>query len=224
MRPLQGSFIPTESKPLAGLKEVKRRTISAYVEAVHPGWDVTLDVDDQLIETNKADAQYCYEDYKTFQSAEVSWAETMLVLVDEFREGDVPASRDIARLVDEAYETLPPGPWRVKVRSDSVGSQQECLDCWQERGWQFAVSADMSRQLRKEIEALPAASWQMWEIERGGVIREWAEVPYVPTRQYERRVRIPVKSAAVSLQSGWRIGDSGRGGRVERSDAEQALV
>jgi hypothetical protein len=54
--PLQGSFIPTESKPLAGLKEVKRRTISAYVEAVHPGWDVTLDVDAQLIETNKADA------------------------------------------------------------------------------------------------------------------------------------------------------------------------
>jgi hypothetical protein len=33
----------------------------------------------------------------------------MLVLADEFREGDVPASRDIARLVDEAYETLPPG-------------------------------------------------------------------------------------------------------------------
>ena len=29
VRPLQGSFIPTESKPLAGLKEVKRRTISA---------------------------------------------------------------------------------------------------------------------------------------------------------------------------------------------------
>lgn len=83
----------------------------------------------------------------------------MLVLADEFREGDVPASRDIARLVDESYETLPPGPWRVKVRSDSAGYQQECLDRWQERGWRFAVSADMSRQLRKEIEALPAESW-----------------------------------------------------------------
>ena len=37
VRPLQGSFIPTESKPLAGLKEVRRRMISAYVEAIHPG-------------------------------------------------------------------------------------------------------------------------------------------------------------------------------------------
>ena len=78
--PLQGSFIPPESKPLAGLKEVRRRTIWAYVEAVHPGWEVTLDVDTQLIETTKANAQYCYEGYKAYQSAEVSWSETMLVL------------------------------------------------------------------------------------------------------------------------------------------------
>jgi len=40
VRPLQGSFIPPESRPLAGLKEVKRRTIWAYVEAGHLGWDV----------------------------------------------------------------------------------------------------------------------------------------------------------------------------------------
>lgn len=36
-QPLQGSFIPAESRPLAGLKEVSRRTVWAYVEAVHPG-------------------------------------------------------------------------------------------------------------------------------------------------------------------------------------------
>ena len=35
-QPLQGSFIPAESKPLLGLKAVNRRTIGAYVEAVHP--------------------------------------------------------------------------------------------------------------------------------------------------------------------------------------------
>ena len=37
-QPLQGSFLPPESKPLLGLKEVRRRTIWAYVETVHPGW------------------------------------------------------------------------------------------------------------------------------------------------------------------------------------------
>jgi hypothetical protein len=35
--PLQGSFIPPESKPLAALKEVKRRTVSSYIEVVYPG-------------------------------------------------------------------------------------------------------------------------------------------------------------------------------------------
>ncbi len=198
--PLQGCFIPPESKPLAGLKEVRRRTVWAYVEAVHPGWDVTMDVDAQLIETNKANAQYCYEGYKAFQPIEVSWAETMLVLADEFRNGNVPASKDIAQVVDEAYEMLPPGPWRVKVRSDSAGYQQPVLDRWQERGWQFAVSADMSQQLRQEIEALPAASWQMWKVERSGVIREWAEVPYVPTRQYERRDSQPYRYLAIRVK------------------------
>jgi len=124
-QPLQGSFIPPESKPLLGLKEVNRRTIWAYVEAVHPGWEVTLDVDAQLVETAKANAQYCYAGYKAFQPIEVGWAETMLVLGDEFRDGNVPAGKDVERVVDEAFAMLPPGPWRVRVRSDSAAYEQK---------------------------------------------------------------------------------------------------
>lgn len=199
-QPLQGSFLPPEPKPLVGLKEVRRRTIRAYVEAVHPGWDVTLDIDAQLVETTKANAQYCYDGYKAYHPIEVSWAETMLVLADEFREGNVPAFKDIGRLVDEAYEMLPPGPWRVKVRSDSAAYQQEVLDRWDGRGWEFAVSADMSQRLRQEIEHLPAESWQIWKVGRDGVIKEWAEVPYVPTRQYERRDSKPYRYLAVRLR------------------------
>jgi hypothetical protein len=97
------------------------------------------------METTKEGAQHCYEGYRAFQSAEVCWVETMLVLAGEFRQGNVPPSRDITRLVDEAYEMLPPGPWQVKVRSDSAAYQQEPLDHWHNRGWEFAVSADMSQ-------------------------------------------------------------------------------
>jgi hypothetical protein len=56
---LPGNFIPPESSPLAALKEVKQRTVSSYIEVVHPGGDVTLDVDVQLTETTKDGAQYC---------------------------------------------------------------------------------------------------------------------------------------------------------------------
>jgi len=58
----------------------------------------------------------------------------------------------------------------------------------------------MSRQLRQEIERLPADAWQVWKMEKGGVVREWAEVPYVPTRQYERRDSHPYRYLAVRLR------------------------
>jgi hypothetical protein len=199
-QPLQGSFIPPESKPLAGLNEVKRGTIWAYVEAVHPGWEVTLDVDAQLIETSKANARYCYEGYKAYHPIEVSWAETLLVLADEFRHGNVPAGKDIKRVVDEAFAMLPPGPWRVKVRSDSAAYQQQVLDHWDGLGWQFAVSADMSAQLKEEIEALPPDVWHLWKTDKEGVVREWAEVPYVPARRYEDKESRPYRYLVIRLR------------------------
>jgi len=119
-RPLQGSFLPPESSRLVGLRDVNRGVIWAYVEAVRPRWDVTFDIDAQLVGTSKANALYCYEGHKAFQPMEVSWAETGLVMADEFRDGNVPASKGIKQLVDESYEMLSPGPWQVWVRSDSA--------------------------------------------------------------------------------------------------------
>jgi hypothetical protein len=199
-QPLQGSFIPMESGPLAGLGEVNRRSIWAYVEAVHPGWDVTFDVDGQLVETSKADAKICYDGYKAFQPIQVCWAETMLIMGDEFRQGNVPASKDTIRVVDGAYAMLPPGPWRVFVRSDSAAYEQKVLDHWDSRNWQFAVSADMSRELKREIECLCPDAWQMWKMEKGGVVREWAEVPYVPARKYENKGSRPYRYLAIRVR------------------------
>ena len=199
-RPLQGAFIPPESRPSAGLKEINRREIWAYVEAVRPGCEVTFDIDAQLVETSKENARYCYEGYKAFQPIEVTWAETGLVMADEFREGNVPASRDIKRLVDESYDMLPPGSWEVRVRSDSAAYEQKNLDHWHNRGWKFAVSADMSLQLKQEIEALPVESWKVWKEEKRGIVREWAEVPYVPSKRYERKDTAPYRYVAIRVR------------------------
>ncbi len=187
-RPEQGSFLPPESAGLEGLAVANQRVITAYVGQVHPARDVTLDVDAHVVETAKADAKVCYEGYPAFQPLEVCWAETRLVLADEFREGNVPASKDIKRLVDQAYAVLPAGEWRVSVRSDSAAYEPEgILDHWHQRGWAFAVSADMTRQLRAAIEALPEAAWRSWKREGRGKVREWAEVPYVPSRVNEKK-------------------------------------
>jgi len=108
-------------------------------------------------------------------------------------------------MVDEAFAMLPSGPWQVKVRSDSAAYEQEVLDHWQDRHWGFAVSADMSPQLKQEIERLPADAWHMWRVEKGkaekgGVVREWAEVPFVPARRYEDKESRPYRYLAIRVR------------------------
>lgn len=191
-RPAQGAFLPVESAGLAGLRQVSLRVVRAYVQAVRPKGSVVLDVDAHFVETAKEGARVCYEGYKAEQAMVVSWAETHLVLADEFREGNVPPSMHIEEQVDLAYEALPPEAlpekeWQVCVRSDSAAYEQDTLDHWHERKWRFAVSADMSPQLRAAIEALPEEEWQPWAQEGHGQLREWTEVPYVPSRRQESK-------------------------------------
>ena len=190
-RPAQGSFIPAESAALAGLRAVVEHGVRAYVAAVQPGESVTLDVDAHLVESSKRSALPTYEGYRGYQPLLVAWAEQGLVLADEFRDGNVPASSGIQALVDQAFASLPTRaagePWRVGVRSDSAASEQDTLDHWERRRWRFAVSADMSRQLRAAIVALPPDAWRPWAAEARGRVREWAEVAYVPSRKSETK-------------------------------------
>lgn len=226
-RPLQGSFLPAESKYLTGLGELKRQVVWAYIQTVLPGtwlipesqWPslgigqpgnkakpipwVTLDIDAHLVETHKEGAKLCYEGYPAFQPAIITWAETGLILVDEFREGNVPASVGIKELVDKAYAMLPPGSWRIRIRSDSAAYEQDNLDHWDGNHWLFYVSADMTPQLKAEIEALPAEAWQPWKEDKQRetrAIREWAEVPYVPSRKSEKKDSKPYRYVAIRLR------------------------
>ncbi len=226
-RPLQGSFLPPESRYLGGLHEVNRKVIWAYVKTLlPPSWQipqsqweaagvgragkdgkpipwVTLDIDAHLVETHKEGARPCYEGYTAFQPMIVTWAETRLILVDEFREGNVPASAGIIKLVNKAYAVLPPGSWRLRIRSDSAAYEQDNLDEWNEKHWEFAVSADMTPQLKAEIEALPPEAWQPWKEQRGkesDIIREWAEVAYVPGKRTEKKDCQPNRYVSVRIR------------------------
>jgi hypothetical protein len=133
----------------------------------------------------------------------VTWAETHLVAADQFRDGNVPAGKGIAELVDEAYEGLPARPegWVVRVRSDSAAYDQRVLDHWDSRGWHFAVSADMTKQLRAEIDRVLPQEWHPWEVEKGGFVREWAEVAFVPHRAGEKKDAKPYRYLAIRIRS-----------------------
>ena len=103
-------------------------------------------------------------------------------------------------MVDEAVAMLPAGEWKIKIRSDSAAYDQAILDHWNGNHWGFGVSADMCKQLKQEIEHLPDNAWQLWKTDKGGIIREWAEVPYVPYRGYEKKDSQPYRYVAVRLR------------------------
>jgi hypothetical protein len=200
-RPAQGSFIPMESAGLAGLREVLVTAVRAFVSAVPVSDAVTLDVDAHLVESSKATALRTYEGFRGYQPAIVSWAEQGLVMADQFRDGNVPASVGLRDLVDEAYAALPSGrQWQVSVRSDSAAYESDLLDHWAGRRWRFAVSADMSPQLRAEVVGLPNDAWTELSVESDGFVREWAEVPFVPSRASERKDSVPYRYVAIRVR------------------------
>ncbi|MCC7105373.1 MAG: transposase [Chloroflexi bacterium] len=219
-RPTQGSFIPPESAGLAGLRAVVQHTTRNSVAATGPGPAATLDVDAHLVESSKRSALPTYEGYRGYQPLLVAWAESGLVLADEFWDGNVPAASKIKELVDEAAASLPARadgqPWQISVRSDSAAYEQANLDHWQGRGWRFAVSADVSQHPRAEILKLPLEAWQLHAEEEGGCVREWAELPYVPSRKSEQRDAQPYRYLALRVRGR-------QGGAVWRRDERQAL-
>ena len=86
---------------------MERCVLRAYVSVVRPGRDLTMDVDAHLVESSKREALRSYEGFRGYQPLIVIWAETELVLAEQFRDGNVPAGKGIRELVDEAYDSLP---------------------------------------------------------------------------------------------------------------------
>jgi len=217
-RPLQGSFIPVETQGLAGLRTAVAHSVHASVTAVSPARTVTLDVDAHLVESSTREALPTYTGERGYQPRVVMWAETGLVLADEFRDGNVPASAHIQELVDTAAAALPARAegWTIRVRSDSAAYAHATVDHCDGRGWTFAVSADMSPQLRAAVVALADDAWQPWAEERGGVVRSFSGGGL--RAQPDGRAQGP---AALSLR-----GDSGAaaaGPAVRGRHARQAL-
>ncbi len=54
----------------------------------------------------------------------------------------------------------------------------------------FAISARMSAELRGAVEEMKEGEWQACRQKDAEVIREWAEVGYVPSAGYEQKGKV----------------------------------
>ena len=170
--------IPAESAPLAGLGQANR-TLVAAVQRGAPEATATLDVDATLVESHKEAATRAYDGTRGYQPVVVLWAERDVILHDEFRDGHVPAGCGNVRVLEQAVANLPHGVRQLYLRADSALYETELLRWCEAREIGYAISADLSDQLKAEIRRLPESAWQL-EREEPDAFRHWAEVAYVP--------------------------------------------
>jgi hypothetical protein len=178
--------IPTEGERLQGLTQASLRLIR-FLQQRRPQQTATIDLDATILESRKRAAERAWDGRTGYHPVIALWAEQDLILVDEFRDGNVPAGADNLRLIQQAAAVAKgAGVQQLLFRSDSAAYQHEILDWLQRQGHGFAISADMTAPLLAATLALPAAAWQPAG-EEADAVRHWAEVVYVPTQRGARK-------------------------------------
>jgi post-segregation antitoxin (ccd killing protein) len=179
--------IPLESAPLVGLGTANR-TLVAGLQRGARARTATLDVDATLVESHKDAATVAYDGTRGYQPVVVLWAEQDVIVHDQFRDGHVPAGCGNVRVLEQTVANLPQGVTRIRLRADSALYETAVLRWCEDRQIEYAISADLSAQLKAEILRLPETAWQV-EREEPDATRAWAEVAYVPSDGDHRKGR-----------------------------------
>ena len=187
------AFVPAPNPALAGMKAVNRSFVSAaYRLQQRSGRPVstraTLDCDATFMETQKQTALACYKKYDAYSALLVRWAETGLVLWDEFRDGNLPPSfRNEEALVETiCYLNTELGITDVWVRADAAACQHDLLEelaCWQPAPVKFAIGYVKSDAFRQAVRRHSESEWQQVYDARGRLDYEVAEVNFVSNRE-----------------------------------------
>jgi hypothetical protein len=200
--PAQGkAVIVPETKALQGLGRVNAHLI-AEVQRHRPVKEATLDVDASIHPCDKKDALYAYEGGRAYQPVAVYWKEQGLIVYDQFRHGNVPAAMGNLEVVKAALQNLPKEIPKIRVRGDTALYEQGLLRFLDRGKYEFAISADMSPELRTAIEALDEKTWKRLPSREGCAAKEerwWAEVPFVPDDLKAHKGEPPFRYLAIRL-------------------------
>jgi hypothetical protein len=168
----------------------------------------TVDQDATLIESHKQQALPTYEGMRGYQPMLAVWAETGLVLADQFRDGNVPAQMEPLEVARQAFAAVPPTVTEYYYRGDSACHEARLVN-WlrnekREEGPQgrigFAISARRSEALHAAIQAVPEAAWEAYGEPHPDEIRECAEVPFVPSEKSEKKDTRPLRYVAIRIR------------------------
>jgi hypothetical protein len=210
-REIQKSFILPSTQPVAALQCVQEQTVrriaQRYEQQGQAQTIATVDQDATIIESHKKAALRHYEGGRGYQPMVAVWAESDLVLADEFRDGNVPARQAPLTCAQQAFAALPTNITARYFRGDSACHENELLG-WLRHpdrarepggGIGFAVSAFTSAELSQALKQIPEKQWTTFDTEPDGTLRQWAEVPFVPGESYEQKDSRPLRYVGLRL-------------------------
>jgi len=203
----QVSYIPTESEPLRGLAQVNQDLVRAVGRRCADQKIATIDLDATVIESWKREAKPVYAGGTGYQPLLALWAETDLVVADEFRDGNVGAHTELLGVTQRALAALPETVAEYYFRGDSACYDQPLLKWLRNRKREdgpegyigFAVSARMSESLQSKIRSLPESGWSPYR-EDAEVICECAELPWDPVERRAGEVLDEVRYLAIRVR------------------------
>lgn len=207
-KPEQIAFIPGENEPLEGLGMVNREWVQRVGERCPDQQVMTVDQDATIIESRKREALATYEGPRGYQPMLAVWAETGLILADEFRDGNVPAQMAPLTVARAAFAAAPSTVKTFYFRGDSACHESNLVhwlrDEKRAEGPQgfigFAVSARMSDALHAAILQVREQDWKPLEEDAPAEIRQCADVPFVPGEKSEHRDTQPLRYVAIRIQ------------------------
>lgn len=202
------SRIRPEGPGLRALAEIHHALVDS-MHARRPREDATLDVDATILEANKKLALKAYEGTRGYQPQMAWWAEQQMWVLDEFRDGNVPAAFAVKDFLVRAFRCLAASVPRRSLRADSALYDEKALTWADEQGIRFAVSADMSEALAKAIRLLPEDEWKPYrnlrddgQEEVSHEERQWAEVEFVPNwARNHKKNGLPLRYIAIRVRA-----------------------
>jgi len=205
----QLAFIPTETGPLEGLSRVNEAILAEFGRRRPTNRIATVDQDATIIESRNSEAMYTYKQVPGYQPQLCTWAETGMVLVDEYRDGNANANMSPLQVARRAFEALPAEVTELYYRSDSQGYNWELMN-WlrdpdrvgRKGSIRFAISADMSKSLRECVEQIPEEHWVPWHSQKSDPSTErrmWADVSFTPSEPSEKKDTQPLRYVAIRI-------------------------
>jgi hypothetical protein len=202
------AYIPEESERLTGLGKVNQDLVIEFGRRVPDEKIATVDQDATIMKSRKQEALPTYKGGKGYQPMLAMWAETEMILADEFRDGNVPSMMEPLTVAKRAFACLPPTVEEFYFRGDSACHESHLLnwlrDDKREQGPKcrigFAISAKMSEALKAAIKQVGKKDWHVYGDQSDDVVRECADVVFVSEQEAKNRDSQPLRYVAIRIQ------------------------